>query len=450
MKTIAIIGGGLSGVLTASQLLEKSNHISIKIINSENALGLGVAYSTLEENHLLNVPAGKMSAFPNNPNHFVDWLVKNGYSSNELEKQFLPRYIYGKYISEFLNAIKQNKQLEILYARAVDIKKESNNYSIQLNNGNSVIADKIVLALGNFLPSTPKSATLSFFESPNYFKNPWSADYLKNLSLSNDILIIGTGLTMVDCVLSLKKAGVTGKIYVVSPRGYTPASHNKSEIYLDFYSELKGKTLLEIFKTVRKHIKIAESKNIYWVSVVDSLRPHVQEIWISLSKKDKQQFISHIRHIWGVARHRLPLATHTKLMTLKENRQLEIIGGRIIDIKEADGIVSAFIQLKGSSKKRELNVSRVINCTGPQSNYNELKDVFVQNLLAKKIILSSELKMGIETNLKGQILQSELQPSSDIYAIGSLMRGVLWETTAVPEIRIQAESIAKQIIDSIK
>ncbi len=450
MKTIAIIGGGWSGILTAIQLLKKSKNISIKIINSGQPIGLGVAYRTTDTSHLLNVPAGKMSAFTNNPKHFTDWLIKNGHSTDEIEKHFFPRLLYGKYILEFVDKIKQNSQVKFIDARAVDIQKESLNYSIQLNNGNSINADKIVLALGNFLPSTPKSATLNFFESPYYFKNPWNADYLKNISISKDILLIGTGLTMVDCVLSLKKAGVTGKLYVVSPRGYTPASHSKAEIYPDFYSELKGKTLLEIFQIVREHLKIAESKKNSWIGVVDSLRPHAQDLWIALSKKDKQQFVSHIRHIWGVARHRLPFTTHKELMDLKTKSQLEIIGGRIIDIQESNGIVSSSIQLRGSSKKRNLSVSRVINCTGPQSNYKELKEAFIQNLLAKKIIISNELKMGIETDINAKVLQEDGKTSTDIYAIGSLLRGILWETTAVPEISKQAEQIAKQIVDSIK
>lgn len=449
MKTIAIIGGGWSGILTAIQLLEKSKNIYVKVINSEHAIGLGIAYSTKDEAHLLNVPAGKMSAFPDQPNHFTDWLIANGHSIEQIEKQFFPRVIYGKYILNLLDSLKDNTQLEIINAKAIDIQTQSLKYSVQLNNGNSIITDKVVLALGNFLPSIPKSNTPAFFESPFFFKNPWNADYLKNLSLNQDVLLIGTGLTMVDCVLSLKKSGLTGKVFVVSPRGYTPAPHGKTETYPDFYSELKGKTLLEIFRTVRKHLKIVESKKISWIGVVDSLRPHVQKLWIDLSSKDKQQFISHIRHIWGVARHRLPINTHKELMDLKKNGQLEIIGGRINDIIEKNGLVTATIQLKNSCKKRELNISRVINCTGPQSNYKELKDELVKNLLAKKMILANELKMGIQTNFNGQILQEDKKVSNDIFAIGSLLRSVLWETTAVPEISVQAQKIATEIIDSI-
>ncbi len=450
MKTIVIIGGGWSGILTAIQLLEKNKNISIKIIHSGTPIGLGVAYSTTDTSHLLNVPAEKMSAFPNNPKHFTDWLIANGNSAEQLEKQFFPRLLYGKYILELFSTLKLQEQLEIINTKAVDIQKKENLYSIQLDNNKSVDANKIVLALGNFLPANPKSASESFFESSNYFKNPWNTDFLKGLQTNQNILLIGTGLTMVDCVLSLKNAGLTGKIYAVSPRGYTPAPHSKTETYPDFYSELKGKTLLEIVQIVRKHIKIAEQKNSCWIGVIDSLRQHFQELWIILSIKEKQQFISHIRHIWGVARHRLPKNTYEELIDLKVKGQLEIIGGRINEIIEKNGDITATIQLRGISEKRTLNISRVINCTGPQSNYKELKDELIRNLLAKKIILAHELKMGIQTNLNGQIIQEQGKMSDDIYAIGSLLRGVLWETTAVPEISKQAEQIAKQIIDSIK
>lgn len=450
MKTIAIIGGGFSGALTAIQLLKKSQNVKVVLINSTLPIAKGIAYSTLLPEHLLNVPAGKMSPFSDKPEHFINWLSANNYSTSNTKEAFLPRLIYGKYIMELLESFKSLNQFEQVEAKATDIQKKTDSYIIKLNTSDSLIADKIVLALGNFLPAHPPITRIAFFESKNYFQNPWSSAYLNNIELKKDILLIGTGLTMVDCVLSLKKVGFEGKIIVVSPRGYTPASHGKTDLYPDLYSELKGLSLAEMFHLVRKHLKIAESKNISWRAVVDSLRPHVQEIWMNFSKKEKQQFISHVRHIWGIARHRLPMDTHKELFDLKESGQLEIIGGRIMDMQEIDDSVSVVIKLRKSNEQKTLKVSRVINCTGPQTNYKDLDDELVKNLLAKELILADELKLGIQTTINGRVLQQENKPSSDIYAIGSLLRGVLWETTAVPEIRIQAESIAQQIIESIK
>lgn len=448
MKTIVIIGGGWSGTFTAIQLLEMSKTVRVKIIHSGPPLGLGVAYNTNESEHLLNVPAGRMSAFKNKPNHFSDWLISKGYSTNPTN-EYVPRKEYGNYLLELVEKYQSNQHLEVIDARAIDIQKSEKNYEILLNTNHSVAADKIVLALGNFLPASPKLKSPSFYKSNHYFQNPWTSDYLNNLAADKNILLIGTGLTMVDCILSLKKIGFKKTIYVVSPRGYTPFPHGTPETYPDFYSELNKTSLLDIYKTVRKHIQKAAKENITWRAVIDSLRPNAQNIWIHLSAKDKQQFISHLRHIWGVVRHRLPVKTYEEMNLLKTSGQMEIIGGRIEDVQEQDGHISVSIILRKQSHFREINVGTVVNCTGPQTNYNELQDELVMNLLRKKMILSDPLKMGIQATINGEVLQNNREVSKDMYALGSMLRGLLWETTAVPDIRLQTEHIAKQIINSI-
>ncbi len=448
MKTIIIIGGGLSGILSAIQLLDRSKDVFVKIINTKHPTALGVAYNTNDPEHLLNVTAGKMSLYPLLPDHFTDWLIANDYPAENISETFQPRMVYGKYISEVFNSYISNKQLEIIDSLAIDIIKQTNQYAVLLSSGRNIIAEKIILALGNFLPSSPKSNSDDFFKSNNYFQDPWNPAYSKNISAERSILLIGTGLTMIDCLLTLKKAGFKGHFFVVSPRGYTPAPHGKIEKYPDFYDEISGQSLLGIFQTVRMHLKKAESKNISWRGVVDSLRPHVQKIWINFSEKEKQQFISHIRHIWGIARHRVPVSIYDEIIKLQEEGRLEIIGGRISDIHEKENVIRVFIRLRKNSTLRELTVGRVINCTGPQTNYRELKDELVVNLLKKKMILSDNLNMGIKTKISGQVLYYDHQESNDIFALGSLLRGVLWETTAVPEIRTQAAFIAKQIIES--
>jgi len=449
MKTIVVIGGGWSGTFTAIQLLEMSKTVRVKIIHSGPPLGLGIAYSTNELEHLLNVPAGRMSAFKNKPNHFSDWLISKGYSTNPTN-EFVPRKVYGNYLIELIETYKTNNQLEVIDARAIDIQKSKNHYEILLNTNNSVFADKIVLAIGNFLPASPKVKSPSFYKSNHYFQNPWTNDYLNNLATDKNILLIGTGLTMVDCILSLKKIGFQKTIYVVSPRGYTPVAHGPLETYTDFYSELENKSLLDIYKTIRKHILKAAKENITWRAVIDSLRPNAQQIWLHLSEKDKQQFISHLRHIWGVVRHRLPIKTYEEMNQLQTSGQMEVIGGRIDNLQEQSGNISVTIQLRKQSVIRELNVGTVVNCTGPQTNYNDLQDQLIMNLMSKKMILSDPLKMGIQATINGEVLQNKQEVSKDMYALGSMLRGLFWETTAIPDIRVQTEHIAKQIINSIK
>ncbi len=454
MKTIAIIGGGFSGTLTAIRLLQKSKDIAVKIINDKLPLAKGVAYQTTDLQHLLNVPAGKMSAFKNEPNHFINWLkTKKEYAhyfNKKIETEFLPRMIYGEYLLFVISPYLENSQLEIIHSKAIEIKRNENAFSVRIKNSPTIEADKVVLAFGNFQPAPPKIADPSFFNSSNYFNNPWEDSYLKNLDSSKNILLIGTGLTMVDCVLSLKKIGFKGHIYITSPRGYMPASHEETVAYPDFYNEIENSDLAGILKTIRKHLKNAEAKHISWQSVIDTLRPYAQKIWIRFSQKEKLQFISHLRHIWGVARHRLPKETYKEVMVLKEKAQLEIIPGRITSITENLNSINVSIQSRKNKSTINLEVASVLNCTGPLINYLEIKDELIVDLISSNLIASNPLKMGIKATTDGKVLTEDNNISPGMFAIGSLLRGVLWETTAVPELSLQAESIAEQIIQTIQ
>ena len=180
MKTIIIIGGGLSGILSAIQLLDRSKDVFVKIINTKHPTALGVAYNTNDPEHLLNVTAGKMSLYPLLPDHFTDWLIANDYPAENISETFQPRMVYGKYISEVFNSYISNKQLEIIDSLAIDIIKQTNQYAVLLSSGRNIIAEKIILALGNFLPSSPKSNSDDFFKSNNYFQDPWNPAYSKN------------------------------------------------------------------------------------------------------------------------------------------------------------------------------------------------------------------------------------------------------------------------------
>lgn len=453
MKTVCIIGGGFCGTMTAIHLLQKSDSITVRIISQGQPLAKGVAYSTNRMEHLLNVPAGKMSAFADIPSHFTDWLKNSVYQDalpENLSQSFLPRFFYGKYLEDLTKDFLKNERLGIISSRAVGVQLSGGKYQVATEGKTIVEADYLVLAPGNYLPAAPKIDGLTSPGDDRYFPDPWSTDFLEKIRKEENILLVGSGLTMVDCVLSLQVNGFKGTIYSVSPRGYLPEQHAEQVIsYPDFYNELKGKNLQEIFKTIRLHLLKAKEKNIPWQSVIDGVRPYTKEIWAALSQKDKQQFISHLRHIWGVARHRLPLNTHAEIRSLLESGQLKVIGGRLQSISSQQDFAEAVIKSRGSQERCTLKISAIVNCTGPQINYNEVNDPLIKSLLRNNLICGDDLKMGIKASLSGNVLNAEEKPVPNVYAVGSLLRGLLWETTAVPELRENAENVAGQIIGSI-
>lgn len=449
MITICIIGGGFSGTATAIQLLKQQTPLRIKLINHSHPLARGVAYSTARTEHLLNVPAGKMSLFPDQPGHFTEWLcLQPEYKDRDnthISAEYVPRSLYGRYLDMLMALHISDPRLEIIAEKAVQARSVSGQYEITLAGGRILVSDVLVLAMGNYLPAAPKVVHTAVFEHPDYFNNPWSDTFLNGLRNDDTILLIGTGLTMVDCVLSLRKQQFGGKIVVVSPRGYLPASHTTPAAYADFCSGHKGKTLQEILQSVREHVKTAAAQGTPWQSVIDAIRPYVQQIWLQLGPAEKQQFVSHLRHIWGVARHRLPESIYAQIRDSVGSGQTQIIGGRIIDIEENKNGFSISIRPRREQEIKKMSVTRIVNCTGPQINYAEITDPLVKSLIENHIIRPDPLKMGIAATAGGQVLDADGQPVKNVYALGSLLRGILWETTAVPDIRVQAERLARQI-----
>jgi len=77
LKAIAIVGGGYSGVMTAVNIMRESDKcaltVTVHLIEKRAGLGRGLAYSIWDDSMLLNVPAGNMSAYPDQPTDFLDY-----------------------------------------------------------------------------------------------------------------------------------------------------------------------------------------------------------------------------------------------------------------------------------------------------------------------------------------------------------------------------------------
>lgn len=453
---IAIVGGGFCGCVTLIQLVRQSDiPLEIILVNKDNPLIRGIAYSSYNPRHILNVIAAKMSAFPEDPDHFINWIKSkpeySEYDNEELNDRFMPRVIYGRYLEEIyentINNLPEHISVKVLNDEVTDIIPNENDSEVILKNGSSFRADKVVLALGNFGPMDPKIKNEKFLGSKNYFSNPWKKNAVEGLNDKDKILIIGTGLTMVDNVLSLLDNGFKGKIYSLSTNGFFPLSHKKRKPYTGILDELHPPYSIPVlYNLFRKHIKYVLSQGITGEAVVDAIRPKTQEIWMSLSLDDKIRFMSHIRHLWGVARHRLPKEVYDKMQELISSGSLEILGGRIQDIEESNSNIKVIYKDKRTQTIKELFVNRVINCTGPKTDINKINDELVKNLIKRGLITADELKLGINALPDGTIIQKDHSVSTKLFTIGTLLKGVLWESVAVPELRTQTQSLADLLI----
>ncbi len=458
--TIAIIGGGFCGNMLAVHLLgDAKTPLHIVLINAGYPLSKGVAYSSYSHKHLLNVKAKNMSAYPDKPDHFLDWIKKHEnyrvIDQTALPGMYLPRNIYGFYLKDlFETAIRKKPDhvtISFVHDEAIDIEEKDGKAHIYFSVSPDVIADKVVLAIGNQAPDNPPLKDNSFYSSRNYYGNPWLHEAVNHLDPDKEVLILGNGLTMVDIVLGLKEKKHRGKIYSLSPNGFQILPHREFQPYPDLINELKPPyDLPKVVSLFRAHVKKLRDQGLAGEAAVDSIRPLTQKVWQSWSKQEKERFMYHIRHMWGVARHRLPMDIHKMIQQLILDDKLEIIAGRVQNMAENENGIRITFKRRRDQKIYDVVVARVIHCTAPLPDINKLERPLIKNLISRNLIHADEMKLGIDANADGTILNHERKPSNHLFTIGSTLRGLLWESTAVPELRVQAKSLSEKLLKDME
>ena len=300
MSRIAIIGAGLSGRLLALNLLRFASSdaaVSVRMLDRGDERYMGPAYSYEADYLLLNVPAGRMGAFSEDPEHFLTWNRDKGAHAGPWD--FLPRRLYQDYILALvrgaLRARAGGTTFEHVRGEVTDVDTDGDSVRIHVEDKEPIVVDKAVLALGNFPPRHPSIENLSALESERYIRNPWDPGVLDCLSRRDTVFLIGTGQTTVDLAVALHQRAHEGRIIALSRRGLLPLAHRGFDPYESFFEEIKeSKTMLDTFRIVCKHLDRAESMGIDKRAVIDSLRPDTQTIWLGLVEDEKRRFLRHV------------------------------------------------------------------------------------------------------------------------------------------------------------
>ncbi|WNZ27005.1 MBL fold metallo-hydrolase [Leptolyngbya sp. NK1-12] len=456
-QTVAIIGGGFSGAMIATHLLSAGIPVSIKLIEKRPEVGRGIAYSTSVDAHLLNVPVGKMSAFPDQPEHFLHWLRKTQPRGIVVDADaFVPRQVYGDYIQATLREAiihaAPYTRFERITEEAVGIEPTANGALIHLSTGESLQANKVVLATGNVAASLP--APLKHLSNrERYVREAWSWDAVTQLNPDAAVLLVGTGLTMADMVISLHQQGHRGPIYAVSRHGLLPQRHLPS-VSRSACVDLDNTpiTMRGLLQRVRQEIQAAARDGQDWRSVIDGLRPITQSLWQKLPLTEQQRFLRHVKSYWEVHRHRIAPKVANVLDQLIQSGQLIHYAGRIQSCQASEDTnhsVDITLRLRGTNRNITLTVERIINCTGAACDYRRLQHPLIASLQEQRLIRPSALAIGIETDAVGAVIDADGNASNYLYTIGTTRKASLWETTAVPELRLQAQNLAEQILQAL-
>jgi hydroxyacylglutathione hydrolase len=438
-KTIVIVGGGFSGALTAYHLLRCHARARVVLVDPSPDLGLGLAYSTASHQHLLNVPAGKISALPDQPDHLLRWLRKN-YDPGATEADFIPRPIFGRYLQSTLKPVISS--LEHLQTTALDCRVRQKRAVVCLADGAEICADAVVLAMGNFNPARLRGVEEQAVAAGVYCHSAWKDETYAGLSPEAPVVLIGSGLTAVDVLLRLRQLGHRATVTAISRHGAFPQPHASYRALENPVIRDTPKRASELLRVVHRAIRSGAD----WRAVVDSLRTRTNELWMALPLVEQQRFRRHLQRRWEIVRHRMAPAIADRIAAELRAATLIQLRGSVHAVFASEG--GARVQLRDSQGElQEISAARVINCTGPDMNYTRVGSPLLDGLFTQGEAIAGPHGLGLWADETGALRRKSGESSELLFCVGPPRQGTLLESIAVPELRQQAAELATMLAE---
>lgn len=410
----AIVGAGFCGAMLAIHLTRAGRDVAL--FDQSGRFGPGLAYGRARPEHLLNTPAGRMSAFPDDPDHFTRWA--HARDPAVTGGSFLPRLVYGAYLEQLIAA----HNVTCLSEQVLDTIWHTAHWRVH-HTGGALRTRHVVLAVGNLPPTD-----ILKVDDPRHIVDPWSLDPA-SIDPGLPVLLLGSGLTAIDLALSLASAGHRGPLHLVSRRGQVPQPHRDaappSRYTLPDLSQ-EPATTRALLKALRGEADRAAD----WRDVIAAVRPHTAALWRRLSLAEQDRFLRHVRPYWDTHRHRAAPASHHAIAELRAAGRLHVHAGKVRSVTVHPHA------LRVTLRDGTLDVGAIINCTGPTTDI--ASDSLLDRLHARGLVRRDPLHLGLATDEHGQL-------SPNLHLVGPLRRASDWESTAVHELGAQVAALAQRL-----
>ena len=436
-KSVAIVGAGFSGSLLAINILRHAGpHATL--IERRAVFGRGTAYSAPHPSHLLNVRAGNMSALSDRPQHFAEWCTARGLGGGG---DFAQRKMYGEYLGELLerSSARAGERLDLVHDDVRGVEVGDDGVTLHFAERPAQAFDAVVVAVGNLPPHAPPGLDPAAFTTDLYAHDPWDPGVTDRLTDADTVLLIGTGLTMVDVALSLDAAGFGGKIVAMSRRGLLPRPHVPPGPTGD-RNEKPTSRASALLHEIR-----ARARVIGWRAAVDELRPFTQGLWLSASDDERARFLRHLRPWWDVHRHRLAPAVAATIDAMIGRGQLSIVGGKPSHFVAAGQGVDVTWRSRGGDAAQTMRVRRIVNCTGPQGDLARSTEPLLRALIEQGHARADANRLGLDVDSQSRLVGADGEPHPRLFGLGPMTRGAFWEIVAVPDIRTQVWTVARRL-----
>lgn len=454
-QKVAIIGGGAAAATLVSELLERRTPRPLHLdwYAGRADAGRGVAYGTPSDRHLLNVRAASMGMFVSKPGGFLEYA--QALDANVKGSDFLPRRLYGDFLRSRVedalkNAHTYGHDVNVVPFAADSLVPSSEGITIGYGD-EEAHADAAVLAIGSLPPRPLPGVEDAAIASGRYVTDPWP--YLASAPADDRplrVLVIGLGLTAVDVLLELSARWPRAHFTALSRHGKLPEPHlaavsapsgDGDELVESLRDDPNVRVWLHKLRDAVAH---ADD----WRTVIDGMRPHTQSLWRDLPQTERARFLRHARWAWERARHRMPPQVTASVVELEKAERLQRRRGRMRSVKlSMDGHLEVVRALPGGNEVTE-PYDIVIQTVGLNTDTLRTEHRLMSQLVVDKLVAPDPLGLGLLAQTDGHLLDAAGKPRGNLFAIGSLLRGALWESTAIPEIRKQAQSVANMLVAS--
>jgi uncharacterized NAD(P)/FAD-binding protein YdhS len=440
-RRVVIVGGGAAGTLVALHLAARgagrpgSLVGEVVVVEPAERLGEGIAYGTRSPSHLLNVRADGMSAFPDRPTHFTEWARATGLELDGTE--FLPRMLFGRYLRASLEGTRAEgaSAPAHLRARATRLMADGTVIRVDLSGDEAVAADDVVLATGNGMAPLPWLPA-----SPRVIRDPWVPGAIDDVPRDASVAIVGSGLSAVDVVLSLRDRGHAGPVAVVSSHGLLPEPHALDVLpkRAPAFEPSAPMRARDVVRALRRDAATADD----WRQTIDAVRPVTVATWRAMPLDERRRALRHAFRRWEVRRHRMAPEVAAVVAGERATGRLRVVRGRVRGVDVAgDGLV---VRLAAAGGEASLPVDAVIACIGPSAD--PLHDPVLRDAIDRGLLARHPVGLGLDVDDMGHARRPDGAVHPDVWTVGSLRKGAEWESTAVPDLRLHARDIAAALI----
>lgn len=420
---VAIVGGGFSGVAVAGQFARLAPQLKVALFERRDAVGPGVAYSTPHSAHLTNSRAAKMSAFEDDPDHFVRWLGGRG-----APDEFVARRLYGEYLRSIAASLERPAFTAIRATVSVIEPAAGGSFRVEMVDGSVVRARAVVLATGN-LESETAGIPPALLLHPRFIADPYRVRYE---DLRGDVLIVGSGLSGLDAIVGLEAAGFTGTIHTLSRRGLFPLSDVPVASFAGRVDVPASNSALRTLRDVRRFVREGQAAGYDWRALVEALRREVPRLWAALDERERGRFVRHAQRYWSVHRHRAPENVDALRRRLVDDARLIVHRGRLLGVDREPGGIT--VRIGGRDRETTFTVAHAINAHGPTGDYRRSRDPLMRGLIAAGSIAPAPFALGLVEAVPGLFLAGPAERWHD------------YEATGVPELRRKVSGLAQRVV----